>query len=255
VLAAQARGATAPVTAADLTLLRRAAGVLESRQIASAAIEAHLAAGRAAISSAGRPRRWCISTPRGRWPGPRRCCPGSTAGSPRRWPRASAGTTPGSSGTAGPGSPTWPGTGRRSSRQSCGPSPPATAPSSAGSRCPWPSAPARPPGCSSGWSSPAPLPWSRSTPSRWTTRTTTWPRSAPRTRSSTAAGRRRQRAARPCWPGSVTWSTGPVGPPGPSTAPHRRRPTRFPGRCCGRRWANGSWSSTAGWTGCCSPRS
>lgn len=54
VLAAQARGALAPVTAADLTLLRRAAGVLESRQIASAAIEAHLAAGRAAIEL-GRP--------------------------------------------------------------------------------------------------------------------------------------------------------------------------------------------------------
>ena len=48
VLAAQARGRQAPVTATDLTLLRRAAGLLASRRMTSAAVEAHLATGRAA---------------------------------------------------------------------------------------------------------------------------------------------------------------------------------------------------------------
>ncbi len=50
VVAVQARVGDGPGTAADLATLRRAARTLESRGIAAAAVEAHLAAGRLAIS-------------------------------------------------------------------------------------------------------------------------------------------------------------------------------------------------------------
>ena len=50
VLAAIARGQQTPVTTTDLTLLRRAAGVLDSRHLTAPAVEAHLSAGRAAVA-------------------------------------------------------------------------------------------------------------------------------------------------------------------------------------------------------------
>ena len=139
---------------------------------------------------AGRPR------PPGRRPGTgpaaRRYWSGCAAGWPARWPAGWPATTPRCSGTAGPGWPTWPGTGPRWPRTSCACSPPGRASSWGGSGWPRWSAAAPRPRCWSGWSGPGRRRWprwSRPTRPRWRRRAG---RDAGRAgRAAPARGRRR----------------------------------------------------------------
>ena len=144
---------------ADSAAARRAAATLHRSGMPAAAVQAGLVAGRVAAppGGAGRPR------PPGRRPGTgpaaRRCWSGCAAGWPARWPAGWPATTPRCSGTAGPGWPTWPGTGPRWPRTSCACSPPGRASSWGGSGWPRWSAAAPRPRCWSGWSGPGRRRW------------------------------------------------------------------------------------------------